>query len=238
MLPASRPSVLSASDVSVASGESDAPPARWSSEAPAHRSALPRTCRRHSRRLTLVAGAMAAALSLGVAAAPAAAAAVPATAAVSAATSISTAVSTTAVSAAAAVRLGQTTALRCFDRDLLAYINRARAAHHLRALAERPELVVIANSWAAHLASGTVTATFRHNPSLGTTLLASMPGITAYGENIASFTTGSSAYSVLKAYLASPAHRANILSPAFRFVGIVTHAGPHGTSFNAIDFAG
>lgn len=137
-----------------------------------------------------------------------------------------------------AIRQTQAVALVCFDRDLLAYVNQARAAHHLRPLVEAPGLVRTADSWATHLAAGAPTATFQHNPNLRATVLAGMPGINTFGENIATFTTGQfSAYAMLKAYLASPGHRANILNPAYRYVGIVTRYGTT-SSFNTMNFAG
>jgi uncharacterized protein YkwD len=65
-----------------------------------------------------------------------------------------------------------------------------------------------------------------------------MHGVSTFGENIATFTTGQfSAYAMLKAYLASPGHRANILNPDYRYVGIVTRYGST-NSFNTMNFAG
>ncbi len=137
-----------------------------------------------------------------------------------------------------AIRQSQAVPLVCFDRDLLAYVNKARAAHHLAPLVETPSLVRAADGWATHLASGGSAAEFRHNPDLRATVLADMPGVRTYGENIATFTTGQfSAYAMLKAYLASPGHRANILNPDYRYVGIVTRYGT-GNSFNTMNFAG
>jgi uncharacterized protein YkwD len=172
---------------------------------------------------------LAAGLALGV---------LPATTAVAAEAPAAapSAVSPSAVAPAiAAVRDSQAVALVCFDRDLLAYINKARAAYHLAPLIEKPGLVSSANLWATHLAAG---SSFQHNPKLSATVLASMPSVHTFGENIATFTTGSmSAYAMLKAYLASPRHRANLLNPNYRYVGIVTRSGAK-NSFNAINFAG
>lgn len=181
------------------------------------------SARRGRRALRVLPLLLAAGLTLGVLPATAAAAPAPGTA------------PTIVAPAIAAVRASQPVALVCFDRDLLAYINRARAAHHLAPLVESPGLVSSADLWSSHLAAG---STFAHNPALSATVLASMPSVHVFGENIASFTTGSmSAYAMLKAYLASPRHRANLLNPNYRYAGIVTRSGST-NSFNAINFAG
>lgn len=146
------------------------------------------------------------------------------------------AVSPAAVSPAIlAVRQSQPVPLVCFDRDLLAYINKARAAYRLAPLVEASALVTSANRWSLRLASDGL---LRHNAMLSATVLSSMPGARVFGENVATFGTGKmTAYAMLKAYLGSAQHRANILSPRFRFAGIVTRSGATG-SFNTIDFAG
>lgn len=144
-----------------------------------------------------------------------------------------------AVSVAPLVRATQSSRLAAIDRDLLAYVNRARAAHKLAPLTEQRSLVGLAHGWSTHLAEGAPRATFAHNPNLQSLVHSSMPAARVFGENIASFTSEwFSAYAILKAYLASPGHRANILSPNFRYVGIVTHDGPDGMSYNTMNFAG
>jgi uncharacterized protein YkwD len=137
-----------------------------------------------------------------------------------------------------AVRQSQTVTQVCLDRDLLAYINKARAAYRLAPLVEAPTLVTSANRWSLHLAASKPGTVLQHNTKLSVTVSAEMPGVRAFGENIAAFGTGRlTAYAMLKAYLGSAQHRANILSPRFRYAGIVTRSGATG-SFNTIDFAG
>lgn len=191
---------------------------------------------RASRRRTVLATVIAAGLALGVLpVAPAAAGTVPASVLATASAASSALVVAPAI---LAVRQSQAVPLVCFDRDLLAYINKARATHGAQPLVETAGLVQSANTWSTHLAAGTSTASFQHNPKLRATVLAGMPGIHIYGENIATFRTGQlSAYAMLKVYLASPTHRANIMNPKFRYVGIVTRYGS-ANSFNTINFAG
>jgi uncharacterized protein YkwD len=192
------------------------------------------TARRGLRALLVAATAAAVMLALSPAAAGAPSpAAVPLSVAPAVA-AVAPAVAPTVL----AIRESQAVPLVCFDRDLLAYVNKARAAHHLPPLVETPSLVTAADGWATHLAAGASAAEFRHNPDLRATVLTDMPGVRTYGENIATFTTGQfSAYAMLKAYLASPSHRANILNPDYRYVGIVTRHGT-GNSYTTMNFAG
>lgn len=188
------------------------------------------------RRVFAVGAAvLTACLALSLSPAIAVAAAAPATATAQSVSSTHHAVA----AVAPLVRATQTSTLASIDRDLLAYVNKARAAHKLTPLVEQRSIVRLANVWSTHLAGGPSKSTFGHNPNLRSMVLSRMPAVRTYGENVASFTTGSySAYAILKAYLASPSHRANILNPAYRYVGIVTHTGPDGMSYNTMNFAG
>jgi uncharacterized protein YkwD len=191
------------------------------------------------RRLRIVLPALiTAGLTLGLFPAVSAAAA-PAITAAPAPASVSAASAVPVVSPVIlAIRQSQTVTQRCLDRDLLAYINKARAAYRLPPLVEAPTLVSSANRWSIHLASSTSGTVLKHNANLGATVLDGMPGARVFGENIAAFGTGRlTAYAMLKAYLGSAQHRANILNPRFRYVGVVTRSGAKG-SFNTIDFAG
>jgi uncharacterized protein YkwD len=184
------------------------------------------------RRLTLALSALiTAGLTLGMLPAMSAVAApVPVAEAVPAASAVSPAI--------LAVRQSQTVTQVCLDRDLLAYINKARAAYRLAPLVEAPTLVTSANRWSLHLAASKPGTVLQHNTKLSSTVLAGMPGVRVFGENIAAFGTGRlTAYAMLKAYLGSAQHRANILNPRFRYAGIVTRSSATG-SFNTIDFAG
>lgn len=193
--------------------------------APAH--ARPRAA---LRRLT-AAGVAALTVAAGLTLAPAAAiAATPAPAAAAVRATVAPAV------VAPKIRATQTHLQSSIDAGVLVYLNRARAAYKLAPLAPSAGLVDLANVWATHLASA--GATFGHNPSLMAMTMSRMPAVHLFGENIAAFSAGFSAYAIVKAYLASPAHRANILNPRYRYVGIVTRTAASGTSYNAIDFAG
>jgi uncharacterized protein YkwD len=186
------------------------------------------------RRFVLLA-LITAGLTLGLLPAVSAAAA-PAISAAPAPASVSAASAVPVVSPVIlAVRRSQPVPLVCFDRDLLAYINKARAAYRLAPLVETPTLVTSANRWSIRLAGSSV---LRHNSALSATVLAGMPGARVFGENVSRFATGKmTAYAMLKAYLGSAQHRANILNPRFKYVGIVTRSGAT-VSFNTIDFAG
>jgi peptidoglycan hydrolase-like protein with peptidoglycan-binding domain len=89
-------------------------------------------------------------------------------------------------------------------------INQERAAHGLRPLVERHGLNVVAASWSSHMAGG---STLAHNPRLAS----EVSNWQALGENVGE---GPDIDSLDRAFWHSPEHRANILDPSYREVGI------------------
>jgi hypothetical protein len=109
-------------------------------------------------------------------------------------------------------------------------INSDRAAHGLRALQISGTLTGIAQRWAAHMAA---TDNLSHNSSAG----AEIPsGWSTWGENVG-YSTLTSASNLNSAFMASPDHRANILSTAYTEVG-VGYATKNGHTYVSELFAG
>ena len=96
-------------------------------------------------------------------------------------------------------------------RSLLREINRTRAVHHLRPLKLDARLMRAAKLHSRDMARTRVLA---HTPRL---LL--LPGTRSAGENLAWIPSDSPA-AVVAAWMASPHHRANLLSRRFTSVGL------------------
>jgi len=116
----------------------------------------------------------------------------------------------------------------------LAALNADRAAAGLPGLAANGQLTCLAQSWSAHLAG---TNSFYHQ-NLGALLGSpAYAGYSTLGENILDGPAGISASDMNTAWMNSPDHRANILSGAYRWVGIgVAYA--NGMVWATEDFGG
>ena len=116
----------------------------------------------------------------------------------------------------------------------LGALNADRAAANLPALAANGQLICLAQSWSHSMASN---GTLVHQ-NLGV-LLASpaYAGYTTLGENILEGPSGMTADQMNTAWMNSPDHRANILSPAYRWVGIGL-AYANGAVWATEDFGG
>lgn len=127
------------------------------------------------------------------------------------------------------------TPLSAFDARLLHHINHARAAHGLRPLTLAAGTTDVAHGWSCRLAADRDLA---HNPTLGAALSTHGSDLwTAYAENVGMQAADSSARRLFKVYMASPEHRANILSSSARYLGLWSkRAG--GFRYNTIDFVG
>jgi len=103
---------------------------------------------------------------------------------------------------------------------MVAKINKVRAKHDLQPLRKAPKLMRSSRRYARHLIR---TETFAHGSSYAKT------GFGTAGETLA-FHRGKARKPspVLRMWLASPSHRALILSPSFSHVG----AGPAGGRFD------
>jgi len=122
--------------------------------------------------------------------------------------------------------------LNGFEAALAARINGARRSSGLRPLVVVPGATDVARRWAWRLARAQALS---HNPNLvGALQRAGSAAWTAIAENVGE---GSSTdpSSLFQAYMASPPHRANILDPSARYlgVGVVERAG---LAWNTLDF--
>jgi len=125
------------------------------------------------------------------------------------------AVAATAVVGSAALA---TPALASSAGDLGAATNAARASAGLPALALDGQLTAVAQAWANQLAAA---GTLSHNPALRT----QVTNWNVLGENVG---MAGDIPSVQAAFMASPAHRDNILDPRYTQMGVAS-----ATSMNA-----
>jgi uncharacterized protein YkwD len=122
---------------------------------------------------------------------------------------------------------------------LLREMNLARAQHHLQPLRPYPNLVRAARSYSLELLRDNV---FTHGNFAARMQRYPAPG-TAAGENLAwGAGPSATARAIVAGWLASPGHRANLLRPGFRYVGVGTATGPFAGMADATvvtaDFAG
>jgi hypothetical protein len=119
-----------------------------------------------------------------------------------------------AVTLAAAAFVGSTAlAVPAFaspTADLASATNAARASAGLPALAANAQLNAVAQAWANHLAAAGVLS---HNPALRT----QVTGWQVLGENVG---MAGDIPTVQKLFMASPAHRANILDTRYTQMGV------------------
>lgn len=111
--------------------------------------------------------------------------------------------------------------------DYVARINGLRASVGLAPLAVDGNLTALAQNWAAHLAA---QGSLAHAPDLSAGV--TNPNWTKLGENVG---MGSSTDAVFRAFVNSAGHYANLVDPAFSYVGVgVVYAGS--TQFTAHRF--
>ncbi len=125
------------------------------------------------------------------------------------------------------------------ETSLLSAVNEVRAGHGLRPLAVDTRLVRVARSH-----SGTVLRTnvFAHG-AMAARLRRSGARGPRFGENLAwGVGRRATAAAVVRSWLTSPSHRANLLYPGYRRIGIGTRtgrfAGYRGATVVTVDFAG
>lgn len=124
-----------------------------------------------------------------------------------------------------------------YEARLLVLTNQARVANGLHALVAEPGPTDVARRWSVVLARQDGLS---HNPSIVSALEhAGSPSWTALAENVGMGPAGD-ADTIFTAYMNSPHHRANILDPAMRYIGIgaisvnTPDNGP--MTFNTMDF--
>lgn len=135
-------------------------------------------------------------------------------------------------SAEAAATTVNAVRLNGYEATIVADINGARAAHGLRSLVVTAGTTDVARRWAWHLAGAQFLS---HNPSLASAVQNS--GSSAWGmvsENVGSAPADDPAM-LFDAYMNSAPHRANILDPQARYIGVgVVDRGD--TAWNTLDF--
>ena len=133
----------------------------------------------------------------------------------------------------------QATSLNQTERSLLSVVNEVRGNHGLRPLEVDPALARAARSYSAAMLR---TGVFSHGDMFGRLSRSGAAGPT-YGENLA-WGTGpyAAARQVVRAWMGSPGHRANLLRPGWTRIGLGaltgTFAGYTGATVVTADFAG
>jgi hypothetical protein len=121
--------------------------------------------------------------------------------------------------------------LNAVEARLVYRINLARRSRGLASLRVVPGYTDVARRWAFVQAS---SQTMKHNPDMARQLVAAGGADwRTMGENVG---TGFDADSLFDAYWNSPPHRANLLNPAFRYVGMGWVERPDGRGFNTQNF--
>lgn len=139
----------------------------------------------------------------------------------------------------ALVPAAEATTLTRGERTLLGAVNELRAAHKLRPLRVDPTLVHAARDYSATLIRQDV---FTHG-ALGPRLAQYGVCGPLYGENLAwGKGTRATARGIIRGWMASPSHRANLLRPGWTRIGIGSHVGTFlgygGATVVTADFAG
>lgn len=124
------------------------------------------------------------------------------------------------------------------ERAVVRQVNAVRAQHGLRALRTSRGLARAADAKAHELAQRNV---LDHASPDGTSMLNRVRRYVdahAYGETLATAPrVGGEAAIIVRAWMSSPAHRAALLSPRFRRVGVGRRAASGHRSFVAVDLA-
>ena len=133
----------------------------------------------------------------------------------------------------------EATSLNQTERSLLSVVNEVRGTHGLRPLKVDPALARVARSYTATMLR---TGVFAHGDMFGRLSRSGAAGPT-YGENLA-WGTGpyATARQIVRSWMGSPGHRANLLRPGWTRIGLGaltgTFAGYRGATVFTADFAG
>jgi uncharacterized protein YkwD len=125
------------------------------------------------------------------------------------------------------------------ERALLGAVNGVRAAHGLRGLSVDAALVRAARSYSASMIR---TGRFTHG-AMGTRLARSGARGPVFGENLAwGVGASAAARTIVRSWMASPSHRANLLRPGWTRIGLGalrgSFQGYSGATVVTADFAG
>lgn len=123
-----------------------------------------------------------------------------------------------------------------FDTLMIQYINEARATAKLAPVTEAKGLTKLSVWWSSQMLGGATNGNLEHYKNAWTDVKNyGAANRLAWGENVAKLPATASAKALFDAYMASPGHRANILSTKYHFVGMGTVTD--GTiSFNTMEF--
>jgi uncharacterized protein YkwD len=123
-----------------------------------------------------------------------------------------------------------------FDAQMIAHVNQARTARGLPALREASGLTILLAWWSKKMFDGATGGNLQHNQTAWTDVTKyGASNRRAWGENVAKLPAGTSAKALFDAYMASPGHRANILSPKYKFIGMGTIGDATG-HYNTMEF--
>lgn len=141
--------------------------------------------------------------------------------------------------AGALVPVAQATTLSQSERRLLSVVNDVRATHNLRPLVVDRKLLAAARAYSATLIREDV---FTHGAFAERLANSGARGPT-FGENLAwGVGPPANARHIVRMWLESPSHRANLLRPGWTRVGIGTRVGRflglRGATVVTADFAG
>ena len=133
----------------------------------------------------------------------------------------------------------QATALNQSERSLLSVVNEVRGNHGLRPLKVDPALARAARSYTATMIR---TNVFTHGDMYGRLVQSGARGPT-YGENLAwGVGAYASARHIVRGWMGSPGHRANLLRPGWNRIGLGAlrgnFLGYNGATVVTADFAG
>ena len=126
-----------------------------------------------------------------------------------------------------------------FSARLVAVMNSTRKAHGLAPLKAVESIGRVASGWSVRLADDDVLS---HNPRLAAQIQRIFPNWSRIEENVgaldsASTQSAADGQAMAEAYLESTEHRANILDPHVRWIGVANATGD-GAIWNTIDFVG
>jgi hypothetical protein len=126
--------------------------------------------------------------------------------------------------------------LNRYEAAVLSGINAQRTARGLNALVVASGATDVARRWSARMAS---VSSISHNPALASSLSAAGSWDWHFIAENVGYAPGSNPSSLVSAYMNSPGHRANILDPRARYVGVgAADALVNGyvMAFNTLDF--
>jgi uncharacterized protein YkwD len=138
----------------------------------------------------------------------------------------------TTTTAAASEQNVDSVRLNGYEAALAMKINNVRRANGLRALVVVPGATDVARRWAWRLAG---VQALSHNPNLVSAIAhAGSSAWTEIAENVGEG-SASDPTSLFNAYMASPPHKANILDPQARYLGVGV-VERNGLAWNTLDF--